>query len=195
MPSGVYFRTKECRKILSLARKGRKLSGKHKRKLSESNLAYWKDKKRPPISEETRQKLILSHKGKQLSKEHKRKLSLALIGNKRTLGYKQSEETNQKHRIAMIGNKYAFKNGKTTIGGYVLLYKPKHPFCNCKRYILEHRLVMEKHLKRYLTREEVIHHKGIKYPVGSIKNRQDNRLENLRLFPNNSEHQKFHKRK
>lgn len=195
MPKGVYIRTKECRKIIGLGQRGKKLSKEHKRKLSESNIAYWKGKKHPPISEETRQKLIISHKGKKPSKETKRKLSAALMGNKRALGYKFPEETKQKHRILMTGNKYAFKTGKTILGKYILIHKPNHPFCNCRGYVFEHRLVMEKYLGRYLTPKEVVHHRGIRYPLGSIENKQDNKIDNLKLFANSSKHQKFHRSK
>jgi len=44
---------------------------------------------------------------------------------------------------------------------------------------------MEKHLGRYLKPEECVHHKGIKYPIGSIENKQDNRIENLELSNRN----------
>lgn len=66
--------------------------------------------------------------------------------------------------------------------GYVLVYCPGHPNARKpdKRYVLEHRLVMERHLKRYLKPEEVIHHRNSKT--------QDNRIENLQLFSENSEH-------
>lgn len=68
--------------------------------------------------------------------------------------------------------------------GYVLVYCPGHPGARNpdKRYILEHRLVMENHIGRYLLPGEVCHHRN--------KNRADNRIENLELFSSNPEHLK-----
>jgi len=68
--------------------------------------------------------------------------------------------------------------------GYVLIYNPNHPFCNSAGYIHEHRLVMEKHLGRYLTKKEVVHH------INRL--RHDNHIDNLVLFPSNVAHMKFH---
>ena len=41
---------------------------------------------------------------------------------------------------------------------------------------------MEKHLGRPLKSFERVHHKGTKFPIGSRKNRGDNRIENLHLI-------------
>jgi len=71
--------------------------------------------------------------------------------------------------------------------GYVLIYKPEHPFAKGstnKIYVLKHRFVMEQHIGRYLKPTEIVHHIN--------KNRQDNSIENLILFPSNSAHIKFH---
>jgi hypothetical protein len=83
------------------------------------------------------------------------------------------------------GKKHPRWNGGRVVGKYVLIYKPNHPHKNNKNYVLEHRLVMEKHLGRYLKPKEVVHH------INEI--RTDNRIENLMLFKNDSEHKHFHK--
>ncbi len=100
-----------------------------------------------------------------------------------------------KKRQNMSGiNHPNWKNEKMYNGskGYTHIWSSFHPRTNCRGYIRRSRLVMEKHLGRYLTPEEVVHHKGIKYPLGSVENRQDDRLENLKLFATNVKHLKFH---
>jgi len=72
--------------------------------------------------------------------------------------------------------------------GYIIVYKPNHPYANKTGRVMEHRLVMEEKLGRYLFPWEVVHHKGTKYPMGSIENRGDNRVENLVIYPSHSEH-------
>ncbi len=74
--------------------------------------------------------------------------------------------------------------------GYILIYKPEHPFANGK-YVLEHRLVVEKQIGRYLKPKEVVHHRGIEYFINSIENKQDNCPRNLMAFINASAHTRF----
>jgi len=72
-----------------------------------------------------------------------------------------------------------WKGGKIRMRGeYILIYKPNHPRANCQSYVFKHRLVMEKKLGRYLTKDEIVHHQnGIK---------DDNSPENLFLETRNT---------
>lgn len=73
--------------------------------------------------------------------------------------------------------------GKKLTYGYVLIYKPEHPFADCLGYVREHRLVVEAREGRYLRPEERVHHINGKT--------WDNRSSNLMLFANEREHKKF----
>ena len=64
-----------------------------------------------------------------------------------------------------------------------------YPMCQHNGYVLEHRLVIGKHLGRNLHRWEEVHHKGIEYT--EIENKQDNRIENLELTTTGS-HSRAH---
>ena len=55
-------------------------------------------------------------------------------------------------------------------------------------YIAEHRLVMAKHLGRPLKPWELVHHKGTKYPSTDVRNKGDNRFDNLELLAHKQEH-------
>ena len=103
-------------------------------------------------------------------------------------GFLMSEYDNWgRTRIFKHGhNNPAWRGGKyKNEDGYILVKKPDHPY-SIKRthYIFEHRLVMEKHLGRYLTKNEIVHHKN--------EIRDDNRIENLMLVTR-GEHNGIHR--
>ena len=90
-------------------------------------------------------------------------------------GHKTSKEDIEKIKNKISGiNHYNWKGGKIKhSGGYILIWSPDHPNCDHHKYMMEHRLVMEKKLRRYLTKKELVHH------INNIKT--DNRPENLEI--------------
>lgn len=101
--------------------------------------------------------------------------------------YYKSPEYIAKQRNAKLGNKnYSWKGGVVNhASGYIWEYCPNHPFAN-NQYVLQHRLVMERYIKRFLYPYEVVHHIN--------ENRKDNRIENLQLLSNRGEHNTIHKK-
>jgi hypothetical protein len=78
----------------------------------------------------------------------------------------------------------AWKGGRNLDkSGYVMLFRPDHPFANSKGYVREHRLVMEEQIGRYLTPTEVVHHRD-----DSREARQNNDPSNLKLYDTNADH-------
>ena len=80
------------------------------------------------------------------------------------------------HALNSTGKNNANWRGGVLIGGegYRKVLVGGHPHRDCKGYVLEHRLVMEKKIGRYLTKEENVHH------MNGVKG--DNRVENLELW-------------
>jgi len=82
-------------------------------------------------------------------------------------------------------NHWNWKGGiRKHCGGYIWKLSENHPFKDKLNCVLEHRLIMEEHLGRYLKLEEVVHH------INNIHS--DNRIENLKLFESKSKHTQEH---
>lgn len=131
--------------------------------------------------------------GKQHTETTKQKIRKSRLGEKNpNFGKSMSDEQKLKIGDAQRGEKSNnWKGGIKKHYGYVLIYKPEHPYANCQGYIPEHRYIMEQFLGRYLLPEEVVHH------INGIKD--DNRIENLGLYKTQGEHvgnhNKINKRK
>jgi len=89
----------------------------------------------------------------------------------------QSVGNTKAKQITGIGHK------KKRADGYIALYYPKYPSSNKDGYVMEHVYVMEQHLGRSLTNDEIVHHKNF--------DRADNRIENLQVM-SLSEHMSYH---
>ena len=123
---------------------------------------YQKNRKRKTHSEETKQKIRDKHTGRRLSPK---------------------SEFQKGHSRSKLDKHPNWKGGRTKdVHGYIWVRVSNHP--NSRNgYFREHRLIIEKSICRYLKEEEVVHH------INSI--RDDNRLENLKLFATDSLHHKL----
>jgi len=106
-------------------------------------------------------------------------------------GFKHSEHTKEKIRKSRIGKKMNkannWKGGIINVGGYIYIKVKDHPNKTKDGYVAEHRLVVEKSIGRYLKKHEIVHHVN--------ENKQDNRIENLRLLADIKIHNLKHKKK
>lgn len=104
-------------------------------------------------------------------------------------GQHASSKTEFKKGINNFGqNNGNWKGGRVRGGAnnYIYKYAPNHPSATKLGYVMEHRLVVEAQISRYLKPEEEIHHLGAK---------DDNRPHMLMAFANISAHQRFERNK
>jgi len=109
------------------------------------------------------------------------------------------EETKHKLRVANNNKRNSIKTefkkgdkphcfcGEFVSNKYIYAYTPHHPNCSERGYVLKHRLVAERELNRFLTKEEVIHHID--------EDPTNNDPTNLYLFCNNVDHLRHHRNK
>ncbi len=138
----------------------------------EKTKLLWQDPEyRKRMSELHRHPISESHK-KNIAKAVKKRMQPKHIREKFSRLWKGKNNPRWK------GGQYTDKDG------YVYILKPSHPLARKNGYIKRCNLVMEKKIGRYLTPEEIVHHRN------SIRN--DDRIKNLKLFPNHKSHISFH---
>ena len=139
-----------------------------------------------PTKEQLAIRNRMNNLGKKRSVEMCKKYSLSRMGPKNhNWGKPKSPETKAKLRESHLGEKNPSWKGGRYINnfGYIYILCPDHPYKNKDKYVLEHRLIIEKILNRYLKPKEVIHHIN--------KNHEDNCLKNLMAFKNHGAHLRF----
>lgn len=91
-------------------------------------------------------------------------------------------------RGGIKGSRWSGGKVRTSVG-YIWIHVDQPHIRNVggrHKYVPEQIIVVEKTIGRLLTKEEAVHH------INEIK--YDNRPENLYLFPNESEHQRYHQK-
>ena len=117
------------------------------------------------------------------------RIKVACLNCKKEFNYYQSQKRkfcskSCANSFNQSGDKSNNWTGGRTIRtfGYIAIWQPHHPFSDNNGYVVEHRLVIEKSLGRFLKSGEVVHHLN--------GNTADNRLKNLKLFASHSDHMK-----
>jgi len=105
------------------------------------------------------------------------------IWNKGKQGVYSKETIEKMRQVALdrpIEEHACWKGGRRKTKGYIAVYSPEHPHKSKNNGVYEHRLVMEKHLGRYLQPNETVHHLD--------GDKLNNKIENLELFSSHKEH-------
>jgi hypothetical protein len=123
--------------------------------------------------------------------ETREKIRAAMQGKQHALGVIRTSETRAKMAAYQLGRRgslsHNWKGGrKKMVAGYIRAFAPDHPFADPKGYVLEHRLIAEKVLGRYLKPAEMIHHFNAQ--------KDDNRNQNLVICQDDKYHKLLHSR-
>ena len=93
---------------------------------------------------------------------------------------------NQETPIGKKGKEHSqWKGGRGVKSGYWTVHEPNHPRALNNGRVWEHILIMEKKLKRRISKSEPIHHIDF--------NRKNNSIRNLYVCKNHAEHQSIHR--
>lgn len=131
---------------------------------------------------------IMARKRWEYPATEKQRVTWIRIG-KQSAGKKRSAKTRKaisESRTGFRAKEYEFGgHEKKRADGYIVVFVPNHPHATADGYVAKHTLVMERHIGRYLNKDEVVHH------INHI--RDDNRLENLKLMTKH-DHMSMHMR-
>ena len=138
--------------------------------------------KRGMTDEEFKNFLIKEYETKGISKIAK-ELNVTQNAIRKYFKKYNIEFINRRKEFCSGENAPNWKGGRHIHNGYSEVYAPNHPHKNKRNCVYEHQLVMEKHIGRYLRKDEVIHHIDF--------DKTNNDISNLKLMTN-SEHIKYH---
>ncbi len=118
-----------------------------------------------------------------ISEETKKKIKKGV--NKYYATHTVSEKTRKKLSDKLKGRfNPRWAGGEIKMGDYWYIWNPYHPRANIRHYVKRAIVIAEKQLGRFINQEEIIHHINCK--------KDDDGIENLYLFENESKHRSFH---